>query len=55
MSVEDPAEHVAYRNSRPGKRMGAGALIRDPDGRVLMVEPTYKDRWELPGGHGRAG
>lgn len=30
--------------------MGAGALIRDPLGRVLIVEPTYKDRWEVPGG-----
>lgn len=30
--------------------MGAGALILDGAGRVLAVEPTYKDRWELPGG-----
>ena len=30
--------------------MGSGALIRDPGGQVLVVEPTYKDTWELPGG-----
>ena len=30
--------------------MGSGALIRDPAGQVLVVEPTYKDTWELPGG-----
>jgi len=30
--------------------MGAGALICDTHGRVLIVEPTYKDRWEVPGG-----
>ena len=30
--------------------MGAGALVRDPAGRVLAVEPTYKDTWEIPGG-----
>ncbi len=30
--------------------MGAGALIRDLEGRVLVVEPTYKPSWELPGG-----
>jgi 8-oxo-dGTP pyrophosphatase MutT (NUDIX family) len=30
--------------------MGAGALIRDGAGRVLVVEPTYKSTWELPGG-----
>ncbi len=48
--MPDSAELIAYRNSRPGKRMGAGALIRDPQGRVLIVEPTYKDAWEVPGG-----
>lgn len=34
----------------PRKRVGAGALITDAAGRVLMVEPTYKDHWEVPGG-----
>jgi 8-oxo-dGTP pyrophosphatase MutT (NUDIX family) len=41
---------VTWRNSRPAKRMGAGALIRDERGRVLLVEPTYQDSWEIPGG-----
>ncbi len=39
-----------WRNSRPKKRMGAGVLIRDEQGRVLLVEPTYKKTWEIPGG-----
>jgi 8-oxo-dGTP pyrophosphatase MutT (NUDIX family) len=30
--------------------MAAGVLLRDDAGRVLLVEPTYKDYWELPGG-----
>ena len=30
--------------------MGAAVLLRDDDGRVLLVEPAYKDYWELPGG-----
>jgi 8-oxo-dGTP pyrophosphatase MutT (NUDIX family) len=30
--------------------MAAGALFRDVAGRVLLVEPTYKQTWELPGG-----
>lgn len=30
--------------------MAAGALIRDGAGRVLLVEPTYKSGWEVPGG-----
>ncbi len=41
---------ATYRNSRPAKRMAAGALLCDPRGRVLVVEPTYKDGWEVPGG-----
>lgn len=28
----------------------AGALFLDGGGRVLIVEPTYKDHWEIPGG-----
>lgn len=28
----------------------AGALVLDERGRVLLVEPTYKDHWEIPGG-----
>lgn len=34
----------------PRKRMGAGVLLSDDQGRVLLVEPTYKDHWEVPGG-----
>ncbi len=30
--------------------MGAGALFFDALGRVLLVKPTYKDHWEIPGG-----
>jgi 8-oxo-dGTP diphosphatase len=30
--------------------MAAGALFRDQDGRVLLVDPTYKPTWDLPGG-----
>ncbi|KUL23807.1 NUDIX hydrolase [Actinoplanes awajinensis subsp. mycoplanecinus] len=30
--------------------MGAGVLLSDPAGRALIVEPTYKDHWEIPGG-----
>lgn len=32
------------------KRIGAGALVTDLSGRCLLVEPTYKDTWEIPGG-----
>jgi 8-oxo-dGTP pyrophosphatase MutT (NUDIX family) len=32
------------------KRMAAGVLFRDGAGRVLLVEPSYKPNWEIPGG-----
>ncbi len=41
---------VTWRNTRPKKRVGAGVLVRDEKGRVLLVEPTYKESWEIPGG-----
>lgn len=32
------------------KRMAAGVLFRDERDRVLLVEPTCKPNWEIPGG-----
>lgn len=32
-------------------RMAAGALFLDATGRVLLVHPTYKDTWDIPGGY----
>jgi ADP-ribose pyrophosphatase YjhB (NUDIX family) len=34
----------------PERKVGAGALFRDHHGRVLLVNPTYKPPWEIPGG-----
>lgn len=34
----------------PKKRIGAGVAIVDKNLRILLVEPTYKDTWEVPGG-----
>lgn len=39
-----------FTASLPVKRMAAGLLFGDEGGRVLLVEPTYKDVWEIPGG-----
>jgi 8-oxo-dGTP pyrophosphatase MutT (NUDIX family) len=30
--------------------MGGAVLLSDAQGRVLLVEPTYKPYWEIPGG-----
>ena len=32
-------------------RVAAGALFLDGAGRVLLVHPTYKDTWDIPGGY----
>ncbi|MDD7940916.1 NUDIX hydrolase [Actinomycetospora lutea] len=32
-------------------RVAAGALFIDAEGRVLLVHPTYKDTWDIPGGY----
>ena len=39
-----------YVAQLPQKRMSAGVLIRDDADRVLLVEPSYKPSWEIPGG-----
>jgi ADP-ribose pyrophosphatase YjhB (NUDIX family) len=39
-----------HTTTLPRKRMASGALFTDRAGRVLLVEPTYKDYWEVPGG-----
>src|SRR5258707_14543061 len=32
-------------------RVAAGVLIRDGSDRVLLVKPSYKAGWEIPGGY----
>jgi 8-oxo-dGTP diphosphatase len=42
-----PDEYVA---SLARKRMAVGALFRDEGARVLLVDPVYRETWDLPGG-----
>lgn len=44
-----------YQKSLPRKRISAGCLLYDAQGRVLLVDPTYKKYWEIPGGTVEAG
>lgn len=48
-AMGDPAVKDFHR-SLPRKRMGAGVVLRDSYDRVLIVKPTYKSTWEIPGG-----
>jgi 8-oxo-dGTP diphosphatase len=34
----------------PTKRMAAGVLLFNEEREFLLVQPTYKDTWEIPGG-----
>jgi ADP-ribose pyrophosphatase YjhB (NUDIX family) len=31
--------------------VAAGALFTDANGRIMLVHPTYKDYWDIPGGY----
>lgn len=43
--------YLAEGNAKQArKRVAADALIRNQQGRLLLVHPTYKDGWDLPGG-----
>lgn len=44
------SDRKAFQQTLPKKRMSAGAIFRNEDGDVLLVNPTYKEPWEIPGG-----
>ncbi|GAA2383115.1 NUDIX hydrolase [Streptomyces coeruleofuscus] len=44
------SDFAAYIASLPRVLAGAAALFRDGEGRVLLVEPNYREGWALPGG-----
>ena len=41
---------LSYIASVTRVRAAAGVILRNQAGRVLLVHPTYKDVWEVPGG-----
>ncbi|MCF3135563.1 NUDIX domain-containing protein [Streptomyces olivochromogenes] len=46
-TTQDFATYIA---GLPRVLAGAAALFRDAEGRVLLVEPNYREGWALPGG-----
>ncbi|MFB7600966.1 NUDIX domain-containing protein [Streptomyces sp. NPDC056160] len=44
------ADYATYIAGLPRVLAGAAALFRDTQGRVLLVEPNYREGWALPGG-----
>ncbi|XMN04662.1 NUDIX domain-containing protein [Streptomyces griseobrunneus] len=48
---KDPAGELSeYDRKLPRRRVAAGVLFFDADGRVMLVDPVYKTPWEIPGG-----
>jgi len=39
-----------YYKKLPKKRMGAGALIFNRNGKILIIKPVHKEHWSTPGG-----
>ncbi len=39
-----------YFKNLPKKRMGSGSLFFNDKGELLIVKPTYKEGWTIPGG-----
>ncbi|MDG4762974.1 NUDIX hydrolase [Solwaraspora sp. WMMD406] len=54
----DPEAWQAYlaegNAKQPRKRVSADVLIRDCEGRILLVDPQYKPNWDIPGGMAEA-
>lgn len=44
---DDRSNYVA---SLPKKRMGAGVVLYNEVGEILIVKPSYKSYWSIPGG-----
>jgi 8-oxo-dGTP diphosphatase len=42
-------------NARSRAYVAAGALFFDDVARIMLVRPTYKDYWDIPGGYVDAG
>jgi 8-oxo-dGTP diphosphatase len=48
--VSSNANSLAYSASLPGKRMAAGCVFFNSGGDLLIVKPTYRADWLIPGG-----
>lgn len=54
----DPVAWQAYlaegNATQPRKRVGADVVVRNRNGLLLLVNPSYKPDWDLPGGMAEA-
>ncbi len=47
---KNQTEREKYLSSLPKKRVGSGALFLNEQNEILLLQPTYKDTYEIPGG-----
>jgi 8-oxo-dGTP diphosphatase len=45
-----PLPRALYLEKIPKKICSAGVLFTNAENEILLLEPTYKDAWEIPGG-----
>lgn len=51
----DRYAYLAEGNARQArKRVATNVILHDNDGQVLLVNPTYKPHWDIPGGMAEA-
>jgi len=43
-------EKIEYLKSLPQKIIAVGILLFDDEGKLLILKPSYKDDWSIPGG-----
>ncbi len=43
-------DRKTFQETLPQKRISSGILFFDERGHLLVVNPTYKETWEIPGG-----
>jgi 8-oxo-dGTP pyrophosphatase MutT (NUDIX family) len=43
-------DRKTFQETLPKKRISSGCLFFDQRGRLLVVNPAYKEPWEIPGG-----
>lgn len=48
-------DHKEWLRSRSNKIVSAAGILKRDDGKILLVKPSYKDEWLLPGGGVDAG
>jgi 8-oxo-dGTP diphosphatase len=48
--MNPPSNRTDYLQQLPKKICSAGVLFTNSDNQILLLEPTYKPAWEIPGG-----